>query len=353
MDYAATVLPGLEAVALAEIARRLPGARGRRAERGRIELSTDAEPSELLALRTVEDVFAAALRSSKITRSRRSLRMISEAVARSRTFRDATSAALSLRPRRRLTFRVVARKRGRHNWLRRDLVDAVARGVLARPGEKWRHDQESGSIELWVEVDENRLYLDVRLSDATMRHRDYKRAHVPASLRPTLAAAMVDLGSPRPGEVVLDPACGAGTLLLERATCGVPHGALLGGDIDPVALAAAEENFGPRHKPRLLAVWDARRLPVADGVVDLVLCNLPFGRKVGGEEVFATLYPPVLSECARVLAPGGRAVFLVPRRGEATGALRREPRLARVGRLDVEVLGRKASVVVMRRKWGR
>ncbi len=68
-------------------------------------------------------------------------------------------------------------------------------------------------------------------------------------------------------------------------------------------------NFGPRHQPRLIARWDARRLPLESASVDTVVTNLPFGVKTDSDEL-PLLYTGVLAEVARVLRPGGRAVIL-------------------------------------------
>src|SRR5206468_2799148 len=53
-------------------------------------------------------------------------------------------------------------------------------------------------------------------SAATRTHRTNKREHQPGPLRPTVAAAMVRLAEARPKQVVLDPMCGAGTILAEQ-----------------------------------------------------------------------------------------------------------------------------------------
>jgi ubiquinone/menaquinone biosynthesis C-methylase UbiE len=57
--------------------------------------------------------------------------------------------------------------------------------------------------------------------------------------------------------------------------------------------------------------WDAMQLPVRDGCVDAVVVDLPFGNLCGKASAnHRRLYPCAVAECARVLRPGGRAVFM-------------------------------------------
>jgi tRNA (guanine6-N2)-methyltransferase len=153
------------------------------------------------------------------------------------------------------------------------------------------------------------LFLAIRLGDDRMRQRDYKVAHFPGSLRPSVAAAMAMLSRPADDDVVLDPLCGAGTILIERAHLG-RYKMLLGGDSDPTALEAARENVGPRYKPIELRTWDATALPIGDATVTRIITNLPWGRKSGSQAANQRLYPKVLRELRRVLAPGGLMVLM-------------------------------------------
>jgi len=88
------------------------------------------------------------------------------------------------------------------------------------------------------------LVLTLRLSDERLRHRDYKVAHMPGSLRPSVAAALGWLSEPAPDDIVLDPMCGAGTVLIERAYLG-RYQQLIGGDSNPAMLEAAPRERWP------------------------------------------------------------------------------------------------------------
>ncbi|MFD1675460.1 HEAT repeat domain-containing protein [Alicyclobacillus fodiniaquatilis] len=123
-----------------------------------------------------------------------------------------------------------------------------------------------------------------------------------------VARAMVLCTKPKPDDVFVDPTCGSGTLLLERATIA-PYQALIGGDCDRAAVAAAQHNL--KHcQDVMLHEWDAVSTPLAAGSVDVVVANLPFGRRVGNHEGNVALYPALLKEVIRILRVGGCAVFL-------------------------------------------
>jgi tRNA (guanine6-N2)-methyltransferase len=142
-----------------------------------------------------------------------------------------------------------------------------------------------------------------------MRHRDYKVAHLPGSLRPSAAAALGWLSQPSADDTVLDPFCGTGTILIERAHLG-RYRLLIGSDRNAEALAAARENVGPRYKPLELHPWDATALPLPDRSISKIITNLPWGARHGSHEDNQRLYPRILQEFRRLVQPGGKIVIL-------------------------------------------
>jgi 23S rRNA G2445 N2-methylase RlmL len=181
-----------------------------------------------------------------------------------------------------------------------------------------------------------------------MRHRDYKLEHLPGSLRPTAAATLVWLTQPADDDIFLDPMCGAGTILIERAHMG-RYRMLLGGDIRAEALTIARDNIGPRYKPIELRQWDARSLPLDAASITAAAVNLPFGKQIGSAEENRALYPEVLRELARVLRPGARLVALTGDRRTFDDALRRARGLAQRAIYPVLVLGHPAAVYLVER----
>src|SRR3989344_363953 len=107
-----------------------------------------------------------------------------------------------------------------------------------------------------------------------MRHRTYKVQSLPASLRPSIAHALVWVSEINKDDIFLDPMCGAGTILIERANAG-PYRHLLGGDIRQEAVDAALANIGEKYKPIEAKVWDATSLPLQDKSITKIVSNLP------------------------------------------------------------------------------
>ena len=355
--YYAHTMPGLEEVAWDEIRGRLAGAsfeafKTLRGKNGLVLFRYGGNPKDLLSLRTVEDAFFLVAHISKVSWGHEGLSHISRAMAGNRFIDRGLAQHRELWQHGRRgtrTFRVISRMAGgRQPYRRVDLQRVVQRALQKRLGKHWRAVDEGEDVEIWVNLLGRDFVCGLRLSDASMRHRGYKQAHIEASLRPSVAAALVWLTDPRPGDVFLDPLCGAGTVLIERGMIE-RHGLLLGGDIDRHALQAAAENVGPRHKPRALLRWDAGRLPLASGSVDRLATNLPFGKKVGSHQENLVLYRAFFREMNRVLRAQGRAVVLSSESELVRDSLRAIDGLGIVRGYTVTLLGRKATVYLVAR----
>jgi 23S rRNA G2445 N2-methylase RlmL len=179
-----------------------------------------------------------------------------------------------------------------------------------------------------------------------MRHRTYKTEHQPASLRPTIAAAMVRLAGIRPHQTYIDPMCGAGTILGELlALLQGPVGRtirVLGGDIEAASVRAAASNLRRLGQP-FLARLDATRMPLADHAVDCIVSNPPFGKQLSSPEAIVPLYRRMVREYNRVVKPGGRAVLLVSE-FEVLKEAARQAAWKRGQMLHVRVLGQDALI---------
>ncbi len=357
--YYAHTMPGLEKIAWIEIRKQLeqvsfdtftelPG------KNGLVLFRYAGQPADLLKLRTTEDIFFLIARIPKIKWGYEGLSQIYQTLSSSRFLGTGLSVhnrahrAGNGRKRER-AFRVISRMTGKnHPYRRMDMERTVEKGLKKRLGSKWHAVEEGEDVEFWANLVGQDFICGLRLSDASMRHRDYKTTHIEASLRPSVAAAMVWLTEPQAGDVFLDPMCGAGTLLVERGTIE-RHTLLLGGDADRTALRAAAQNIGPKHKPRQLFEWDAGRLPLSAGSVTKIATNLPFGKKIGSRDENVSLYRAFFREVDRVLSPQGRAVVLSSETELIKNTLRGLPELQIVRGYSVRILGQKARIYLIER----
>ena len=179
--------------------------------------------------------------------------------------------------------------------------------------------------------------------------------HPRVSLRTPIAFAMLTLAGyvDRP-EVLLDPFCGSGTILLEAASvAGADAPSLHGRDWDATAIDGATRNveacgFGSIE----LAKADARDIVDAFGPesVPYIVTNPPFGIRLARGTNFQAFYASFLRSAEQVLAPGGRLVLLVgKRRASFARAFQQTDGLQFVSARTIEMGGVYPSLTVIER----
>ena len=217
---------------------------------------------------------------------------------------------------------------------RRGLTFRVAQAVAARRPElvndptasDWEAvvtEGERVTVELWPRgLDDPRF--------------TYRVEQVPASSHPTLAAALARLGGARADDVVWDPFVGAATELIERARLG-PYRRLVGTDRDARAIERAKKNLAAAGVAAELAVDDAEAHDPGEGLT-LILTNPPMGRRVLDKTQTGGLLHDFIRRAARLLAPGGRLVWISPRAAD-TAAQAEAERLRLTYRQRVDMGG--------------
>ncbi|MCE8020194.1 bifunctional 23S rRNA (guanine(2069)-N(7))-methyltransferase RlmK/23S rRNA (guanine(2445)-N(2))-methyltransferase RlmL [Halomonas sp. MCCC 1A11036] len=236
------------------------------------------------------------------------------------------------------------------------VVDALLAQGRARPDV----DLQRPDLRLYAHLHRGRLTLGVDLSGDSLHRRGYRRDVGHAPLKENLAAALlIRAGWPqrlRDGEALVDPLCGAGTLLIEAALMAADmapnlnrvrfgfHGwaqhdealwaelkreaearasigrkrcrnRLHGFDQSPPALAAAKSNAMRAGIPALIGFSGAslgqlqRPAELGEEMRGLVMTNPPYGERLGELPELVLLYRE-LGEGVRRAFPGWRlAVF--------------------------------------------
>jgi SAM-dependent methyltransferase len=133
----------------------------------------------------------------------------------------------------------------------------------------------------------------------------YERALVPAVFAPW-APLVVALADPRPGDRVLDIACGTGVVTRLAAQQVGRTGNVIGLDLNPGMLAFAASlasSDPPTNAPITWREASATNMPLPDAAYDIAYCQL-------GLQFFPDR-PAAIREMYRVLVSGGRLGLMV------------------------------------------
>jgi SAM-dependent methyltransferase len=377
----AFTVPGLEHIAAEEIEQELKG-EVKKVSLGQVVFRPPAVDRSLLRLRTVEDVFLLLWGSDSLTYKAEDLKHFTTWTAKPAHGGWAWTDLLQLhhkvrpKPTGKPTYHLVTQMLGEHGYRRVDALKALAKGMTGKLPASWRPRDEGADVEVWLTIRGDSAVCGLRLSDQSMRHRSYKKEHLPASLRPVVAAAMLRVASAEKTDWVLDPMCGAGTILAERLAVD-RFARTLGGDIEAQAVRAALANVAPLARRKedggrtkdgaaaipsgsffifhpssfLIARWDACQLPFRDGSIPCIVCNLPFGKQLEvidtsrakGRDDHSVDYTDLIGEFDRVLRPAGRAVLLVSDI-QALDETIRIWRWRRKARYRIRILGQQATI---------
>jgi 23S rRNA G2445 N2-methylase RlmL len=371
--YFARVTAGLEQLAWQDIERRCDAQLIGFGHR-RIDFAYAGTPAALLDLRGVDDIYVYAVRLSGLDHTRASLARLTEKIVPIELLPALEICALVRPIGTAPTYRVTASHLGRRNYSRYDVESAIATALTGNL--PWRFvlndaEEQEPELDLRVLLEDDWALFGLRLGTLPLHRRAYKVASRPGSLKPPVAYCLALLATLAPDAVVLDPACGAGTILVEAATL-VRSGVICGGDLDPSAIETAQANLqaagihaelaalsaefdlrqialatNAQSPIALLYLGDATDLRLADYSIDAVLSNLPWGKQVAPETDLAPLYRGILATIERVLAPGGRAVLLTDQAESLLAALEACPALSLASALQISLYGRHPTIYVI------
>ncbi|MEM3617226.1 MAG: TRM11 family methyltransferase [Candidatus Bathyarchaeia archaeon] len=132
----------------------------------------------------------------------------------------------------------------------------------------------------------------------------------PSAMPPKLARCMVNLAKPKADDLVFDPFCGTGSILIEAALIGCR---VLGVDIQKRMVRGSRKNFAYFGiEPEGLMVADAKSLPVK--TVDAVVADPPYGRSA---TTFRRTTRQIIEDCLKaigdMLSAGRRICMAAPK----------------------------------------
>jgi len=205
------------------------------------------------------------------------------------------------------------RQKERHSFTSMEAASAFGSGV--NDFFAWRVNLTDPDMTILLDISTEEVIVAFRLTEESM-HRRNLVALGPTSLVGTLSYSLAYLAEIKPGDIVVDPMCGGLSISIETAL-NWKHAFHIGGEIHAQGIDRCIKNMehvnkiNGKHLPLSVMRWDATNLPLRNGSVDVIVTDLPFGKKIGTISNNRILYPLVLNEMARVTRVNtGRAVFL-------------------------------------------
>ena len=328
---------GLEAVSAAEISA-VPYVTVENIAYRRVTASCTGLLAPLLDSRTVDDIFLDLAAWSRIGPHRRTLAQLHD-LGRQLDLRNGAVACAQLRaiaisP----SFSVTASFIGKRNYNTAEIKQVLAAAITATHNCQYEQDDALADLNIRVFIEHETAFVGIRLGKAPLHERQYKVVHHAGSLKPTIAAAMLRLVGTARGQQLLDPCCGAGTILAEAGKLGA---IMRGGDNDRAAIVAARRNTKAARIESQISKWDVRGLPLADSSIDRIVSNLPWGRQVSIDAHKKSFYREACAEMRRVLAPEGRIAILTNDR-----QLVRFEDLCQENQIEISLFGQTPTIMI-------
>jgi len=132
----------------------------------------------------------------------------------------------------------------------------------------------------------------------------------PSAMPAKLARCMVNLTKPKNGELVLDPFCGTGSMLIEAALIGCR---VLGLDIQKRMAKGTRKNFAHFNiNAEGVVVADASKLPITK--IRCVVTDPPYGRSATTlKRTTKQIVEEVLTALNEIICKGGRICIAAPK----------------------------------------
>lgn len=208
------------------------------------------------------------------------------------------------------------------------LKDAIADHFRSLMDKRPYVDKDAPDVWINLHIEKERATISLDVSGGSLHRRGYRRRTVEAPLQETLAAAMVALSGWHGEKPLYDPLCGSGTLLCEammhacnipsgmlrekfgfrflpdyseavwnavkesadHAVSPLPEGRIAGSDSDPIAVMAAHVNCRALPGGESIQVWKKDFNAIERLENSVILCNPPYGIRLGAEQDLGAFY---------------------------------------------------------------
>ncbi len=209
------------------------------------------------------------------------------------------------------TFRVTSQRIGEHSFTSVQVQKYAGQAILEKYGKKV--DLENFDVNVVCDIVGSKCYVGVQLTRESLHKRFERPFNHPAAIKAPLAYGMLKIAEVKDGDVMLDPFCGGGTILIEAAQIWDGRIMILGSDINSRFLEGAMMNIKAAgvEEHVSLKIADARRLDeFYDAKVDKIVTNPPYGVRLGREKNLKKLYLEFLNSASKIMKPEGRIVII-------------------------------------------
>ncbi|XP_017759751.1 PREDICTED: THUMP domain-containing protein 3-like [Eufriesea mexicana] len=207
-----------------------------------------------------------------------------------------------------LKYRVTCERTGKHIFESADVARAI--GGELQDKYLWLVDLSAYYLEIFCKLIENELVTCLRVTPESKHHRNIT-CFGPTTLRATICYNLLRLAHPNPGDIIIDPMCGSGSIPIE-ATLAYPQSYIIGGDNHPKAVLRTKCNVDTSSDKCKIDVlhWSVSHLPFKDSFIDIAVTDMPFGKRSGRMMDNRILYKQCLIELGRIMKFTGRVVLL-------------------------------------------
>ena len=194
-----------------------------------------------------------------------------------------------------------------NNRERSEFVKNLSREIDEISGGNLKNSPSSYEVEIRIVEKNNLCSVFIKLYTLKDNRFEYREKDVPASINPVTAAIVMKSIARwlRPSAKVIDPFCGSGTMLIERAKLK-DFKTLTGIDIFNSAISAATVNSNLANVKIELIAKDILEFSTLD-LFDEMISNMPFESKAGARDFNTKLYSEFVNKIPNLVKPGGMA----------------------------------------------
>ena len=214
------------------------------------------------------------------------------------------------------TFCVTAKRIG--NYHSSLILPDIERKVGAILSQKYKVDLDKPDVEIKVIVSE-RIHFGINIGDIDRKSFEARvpqnRPYFsPISLHPKFARALVNLARIRAGDLLLDPFCGTGGIMIEAGLVGIE---IVGCDLDENMVKGCQDNLKWAGLSNFSIfqsdVGELENAIQKPGQIDAIVTEPPYGRAATtGGETIQDLYQRAFIRFHAILKPGKFLIISVP-----------------------------------------